>query len=112
MGGKLLCETFYMKWVRLILKPFYVKTLRSGATWKIRLASANIGHDPVVELAGEMTCLTDPEHFACGQSAVRGAARDGVDGQPMVSHSADDDGSIATDFRRSPGGGRLRYRPR
>ena len=75
------------------MKPLYVKTLRSGDL-DDRLASANIGHDPLVDLAGE-DALQAPDHFACGP-AVRGAAHDGVDGQPMVSH-ADDNGTIKGD---------------
>ena len=56
-----------------------------------RLASAEIGHDALVDLASEDT-FQAPDDLSRG-SAVRRAACDVINGRLMVPH-ADDDGSI------------------
>ena len=55
------------------------------------LASAEIGHDALVDLASEET-FQAPDDLSLG-SAVRRAACDVINGRLMVPH-ADDDGSI------------------
>ena len=55
------------------------------------LASAEIGHDALVDLASEET-FQAPDDFSLG-SAVRRAACDVINGRLMVPH-ADNDGSI------------------
>ena len=55
------------------------------------MASAEIGHDALVDLASEET-FQAPDDLSLG-SAVRRAACDVINGRLMVPH-ADDDGSI------------------
>ncbi len=65
------------------------------------LASAEIGHDALVDLASE-EMFQAPDDLSLG-SAVRRAACDVINGRLMVSH-AYDDGSIEGGFRTNPVG--------
>ena len=80
------------------------------------MASAEIGHDALVDLASEET-FQAPDDLSLG-SAVRRAACDVINGRLMVSH-ADDDGSIeggvgvsvAASIEAVPAGWSSRTRP-
>ena len=72
------------------MTPLYVKT-RVLSGLGDGLASAEIGHDALVDLASEET-FQAPDDLSLG-SAVRRAACDVINGRLMVPH-ADDDHSL------------------